>query len=269
MALHNQQVLPHRSRKSCNGSALMVVRKRAECCFKSTVLKERTHRVLRQALWVSAKDSVSSFWHTHATLKELTELSLPGTRWGPKNSLSSVFEAVLSETLFSPPPRNAPLCGGALNHYILTQGISKWHFSAHGAVWRRFPCLDGLRKSSENRHVDCEFQCEIHMLIASFSAKSHFQMSPPFKMSSFRTLKDTMWKRPFVTLWSWGTRLDSTPARWNPILQHQPRQGKKEYTPPPWDPSFLGLSPDPEVTEQRKLWCIPFSWENKAKGYTP
>ena len=29
-------------------------------------------------------------------------------------------------------------------------------------------------------------------------------------------------------------------------------QGKKEYTPPPWDPSFLGLSPDPEVTEQKK-----------------
>ena len=29
-------------------------------------------------------------------------------------------------------------------------------------------------------------------------------------------------------------------------------QGKKEYTPPPWDPSFLGLSPEPEVTEQKK-----------------
>ena len=40
-------------------------------------------------------------------------------------------------------------------------------------------------------------------------------------------------------------------------------------TPPLRDPSFLGLSPDPEVTEQKKLWCIPFSWENKGKGYTP
>ena len=28
------------------------------------------------------------------------------------------------------------------------------------------------------------------------------------------------------------------------------------------------LSPDPEVTEQKKLWCILFSWENKGKGYT-
>ena len=46
-------------------------------------------------------------------------------------------------------------------------------------------------------------------------------------------------------------------------------QGRKEYTPPPRDPSFLGLSPDPEVTEQKKLWCIPFSWENKGEGYTP
>ena len=45
-------------------------------------------------------------------------------------------------------------------------------------------------------------------------------------------------------------------------------QGKKEYTPPPLDPSFLGLSPDPEVTEQKKLWCIPFSWENKERVYT-
>ena len=28
--------------------------------------------------------------------------------------------------------------------------------------------------------------------------------------------------------------------------------GKKECAPPPWHPSFLGLSPDPEVTEQKK-----------------
>ena len=41
--------------------------------------------------------------------------------------------------------------------------------------------------------------------------------------------------------------------------------GRKEYAPPPWHPSFLGLSPDPEATEQTKLWCIPFSWENKEK----
>ena len=30
-------------------------------------------------------------------------------------------------------------------------------------------------------------------------------------------------------------------------------QGKKEYAQPPRDPSFLGLSPDPEVAEQTKL----------------
>ena len=29
-------------------------------------------------------------------------------------------------------------------------------------------------------------------------------------------------------------------------------KGKKEYTPPPRDPSFLGLSPDPEVAEPKK-----------------
>ena len=42
-------------------------------------------------------------------------------------------------------------------------------------------------------------------------------------------------------------------------------EGKKEYTPPPWHPSFLGLSPDPEVTEQKKLWCILLSWEKQGK----
>ena len=41
---------------------------------------------------------------------------------------------------------------------------------------------------------------------------------------------------------------------------------KKEKTPPPWHPSFLGLPPGPEVTGQKKLWCTPFSWETREKG---
>ena len=43
-------------------------------------------------------------------------------------------------------------------------------------------------------------------------------------------------------------------------------QGKKEYAPPPRDPSFLGLSPDPEVTEQKTLWFIPFPGKTREKG---
>ena len=39
----------------------------------------------------------------------------------------------------------------------------------------------------------------------------------------------------------------------------------KKYTPPQRDPSFLGLWPDPEVTEKKKLWCIPFSWGKQGK----
>ena len=35
-----------------------------------------------------------------------------------------------------------------------------------------------------------------------------------------------------------------------------PTQGEKEITPPPWHPSSLGLSPECEVTEQKRLWCI-------------
>ena len=29
---------------------------------------------------------------------------------------------------------------------------------------------------------------------------------------------------------------------------------------------FLGLSHDPRVTEQKRLWCVPFPWTNKGKG---
>ena len=64
---------------------------------------------------------------------------------------------------------------------------------------------------------------------------------------------------------SWANRrLDS--------LQHYPRtmflqawfsnqyfQGKKDT--PPRRPS-----PDPKVTEQKALWCIPFPWEKQGKG---
>ena len=32
------------------------------------------------------------------------------------------------------------------------------------------------------------------------------------------------------------------------------------------DTFFLGLSPDPEVTEEKTLWCMPFSWETREKG---
>ena len=41
---------------------------------------------------------------------------------------------------------------------------------------------------------------------------------------------------------------------------------KKEYTPPPWHPSFLGLSPDPEVTEQRSYGVHHFPGERREKG---
>ena len=42
------------------------------------------------------------------------------------------------------------------------------------------------------------------------------------------------------------------PVAIHPRKQKTLQQGKKEYTPPPWHPSFLGLSPDPEVAEQKK-----------------
>ena len=40
---------------------------------------------------------------------------------------------------------------------------------------------------------------------------------------------------------------------------------EKEYT-PPWHPSFLGLSPDPEVTEQQKAMVYHFPGKAREKG---
>ena len=71
------------------------------CCFESTVSVERTHWVLWQ---------LGEFWENSVSWEKLGELldthligwenslsSPSGTRWGPKNSLSSVFETVLSK----------------------------------------------------------------------------------------------------------------------------------------------------------------------------
>ena len=43
-------------------------------------------------------------------------------------------------------------------------------------------------------------------------------------------------------------------------------QGKEEYTPPPWHPAFLGLSPDPEVTERKKLMVYTIFLGKQGKG---
>ena len=43
-------------------------------------------------------------------------------------------------------------------------------------------------------------------------------------------------------------------------------QGKEEYTPPPWNLSFLGLSPDPKVAEQKSYCVYPFPGKTREKG---
>ena len=86
-----------------------VPRKRSEYCFESTVSEERSHwvlqltqRILRRTRWVRFGTQITGW-------KELTEFS-PGARWGPENSLSSVFETVLSETAFGPSPNTRVGC---------------------------------------------------------------------------------------------------------------------------------------------------------------
>ena len=45
-------------------------------------------------------------------------------------------------------------------------------------------------------------------------------------------------------------------------------RGEKEYTPPPWHPSFLCLSPDPKVTELKKAMVFSpcFGGKTREKG---
>ena len=92
-----------------------VCRKRAEYCFESTVSEKRTHWVLRQTRWVRRKTRWVRF-STQIKGWENSLSSLPATQWAPKNSLSSVFETVLRETVFGPFP----------NHYTLNSWKILW-----------------------------------------------------------------------------------------------------------------------------------------------
>ena len=82
-------------------------RKRAEYCVESTVSEKKTkpepHWVFGANSASSARNSVNSLCHTNNGLR--------GTHWilsrnlvRAKNSLSSVFETVLSDTVFGPSP---------------------------------------------------------------------------------------------------------------------------------------------------------------------
>ena len=82
-----------------------LIRKRAEYCFKSTVSEERTH-------WVRRK--LSEFCRKLGGFARHTYSRLRGTQWAlccqlgeQKNSLSSVFETVLSGTVSGPFPIDA------------------------------------------------------------------------------------------------------------------------------------------------------------------
>ena len=75
---------------------------RAEYCFESTVSEERTHWVLRQTRWVLRETRWVRVYTQIIGWKELTEFA-PRNSVSSKNSLSSVFETVLS----SPKPYSA------------------------------------------------------------------------------------------------------------------------------------------------------------------
>ena len=98
-------------------------RKRAEYCFESTVSEKRTHWAsvsFRANSVSSAKNSVSSLWHTNNRLRGTHWAPSPELGEGKKNSLSSVFETVLSETVFGPCPKIG-LCSPHFGDDLLTK----------------------------------------------------------------------------------------------------------------------------------------------------
>ena len=64
---------------------------------ESTLLGNGRNMVSRVLFWIRNSLSLTEFWGKLG--------SLPGKRWGPKDSLSSVFGTVLPETVFGPFPR--------------------------------------------------------------------------------------------------------------------------------------------------------------------
>ena len=85
-------------------------------CSRSRAVSERAWTPFCVILWRWLKllgefcEKLGEFALAHKYLAERNSLSsLPGTQWAQKNSLSSVFETVLSETVFGA----FPMRGGA------------------------------------------------------------------------------------------------------------------------------------------------------------
>ena len=84
------------------------------------------------------------------------------------------------------------------------------------------------------------------------NANDTFKFFSQICLSDQSSLIDvSLWRQPLETCANPQAR-DHKVNRAN--LYHAP--GKKEYIPPPWRPSFLSLSPDPEVTEQKKNFVL-------------
>ena len=97
-----------------------------------------------------------------------------------------------------PLPPAPTLVAFRLNHYILNQDTSKWHFQRTMPSRWRFPCV-----------IASERAVRIDISSANFTAKSHFWMSP-FKMFPFRVSWTTVvnfgvWLSWWMILWilSW------------------------------------------------------------------
>ena len=78
-----------------------------EYFFEGTVSEKRTHNEFGCKLGEFCERLGGSHWHTHTHIigrEELAELSPRNSVMAKKHSLRSVFETVLSETVFGPSP---------------------------------------------------------------------------------------------------------------------------------------------------------------------
>ena len=78
---------------SCRGTRRKMTTRRRHLDSLDHWVFGQTRWVLRKTRWVRFREQILGW-------EELTASSLPGTRWGQKNSPSSEFETVFSETVF-------------------------------------------------------------------------------------------------------------------------------------------------------------------------
>ena len=141
----------------------------------------------------SARNSLCSVWHTHTKNRLSNSLSsLPETRRGPKNSLSSGLETQLSETVFGP-SRTSGAPHIRTLHFFPWRPVERQTESSFTA--RRQKCTTYSEASKRGTAILCmaqkEWVIECHFMLCSvatccdiYRKMSHYFLGRPHLLPS-------------------------------------------------------------------------------------